>query len=187
MLNNLKNIICLSILIIIIAIITACPTPQKYSEIPEIKFKQIILFDTIDDPDLQNPVKGYKLRFGLTDGDGNIGLNADDTIGIEIDSLYINNFFSILYEIKTADTIVVDSFKGYNFRIPYVQPQGQNKVLIADVFIDMTFAYHQDTLTYDSVMFEFYIIDRDLNKSNTEKTLAIKLDTIGIFPPVLEE
>ena len=168
-------------------IFTACPGPQKYSEIPEIKFKQIALFDTIDDPVLQNPVKGFRLRLGITDGDGNIGLQEGESIGLDTDSMYVNNYLSILYEIINSDTIVVDSFEGYNYRIPYIQPEGQNKVLLADIYIDISFSYSKDELPYDSIMFEFFIIDRALNKSNIETTPVIKLDTVGYFPLIIQE
>ena len=183
MIKNFKNIIFLSIPVSLIVIFSACPTPQQYSEIPEIKFKQVELYDTIDDPDLENPVKVYKLRFGIIDGDGDIGLNLEDTLGLEIDSIYVNNFISALYEIKNGDTIfIADSLDSYNYRVPYVVPQGQNKTLIADIYINYEFLYQDDTLLYDSVLFIFYMIDRAINKSNVEKTPVLKLDTIGLFP-----
>ena len=187
MLNNLKNIIFLSILILLIIIFSACPTPQQYPIIPQLTFKQVILSDTVDL--LGNDVKIFKLRFGIIDGDGNIGLKDSDTSGVyHPDSLYNKNLFTILFEIINGDTVEVAPEKQRNFRVPYVEPEGQNKTLIAEIYIDIEFTYQQSgELPYDSVMYNFYIFDRDLNKSNTEKTLAIKLDTIGIFPPVLEE
>ncbi len=184
---KIKNILLSFILISGLVIFSACPNPQKYSEIPAIEFKQVILFDTIDDITLQNPVKAYKLRFGLIDGDGDIGLHETDTIGYDTDTAYVNNFLSIFSEIKNGDTIVVDSLYRYSYRIPYIQPQGQNKTLIADIYIDFTFAYDRyNNLKYDSVMFEFFVIDTALNKSNIVKTPVLFLDTIGKFP-IIEE
>jgi len=180
-----RNITLLIILISGMLIFSACPKPQEYSEIPEIEFKQVILFNSHDT--LGNLEKTYKLRFGLVDGDGNIGLEEGDTIGINVDSIYINNFITTMFEVKNGDTIVADNTETYNFRIPFIEPQGQNKLLIADVFIEWTFPYYRDTLLFDSVFFEFYIIDRELNKSNIEKTPVLYLDTIGEFPILTED
>jgi len=180
---SFKNIFLVVSLISAILIFSACPNPQKYPETPAIKFKQVIVFDTIDDIALQNPVKGYKLRFGLIDGDGDIGLNETDTIGVEVDTVYVNDFLSMFYEIKNGDTILVDSLNRYNYRIPYIEPQGQNKTLLADIFIDFAFLYDRDNLLkYDSVMFDFFVIDRKLNKSNVERTPVLSLKKNGEFP-----
>ncbi|MCF6365512.1 MAG: hypothetical protein L3J35_04855 [Bacteroidales bacterium] len=180
---KIQNIFLSVILISSLLIFSACPKPQSYSEIPEIDFKQVILLNSNDT--LGNPEKMYKLRFGLIDGDGNIGLEETDTIGIEVDSLYVNNFIATMFEVKNGDTIIADTTENYNFRIPYVEPQGQNKLLIADVFIEWTFPYYNDTLLFDSIFFEFYIIDRKLNKSNIEQTPVLYLDTVGEFPMIL--
>ncbi len=187
MIINFKNIFLFSILILLITIFSACPKPQQYPIEPQITFKQIILSDTVDL--LGNDVKLFKLRFDIIDGDGNIGLQDGDTTGVfHPDSLYNKNFFTTLFEIINGDTIEVDPEKQRYFRVPYVEPQGQNKVLIAEIYIDIEFTYEiSGELPYDFIMYKFYIVDRDFNKSNIEETLVIKLDTIGLFPPVLIE
>jgi len=180
---SLRNISLFIILILGLLILYACPNPQKYPDIPQIKFKQVILFDTIDDISLQNPAKGYKLVFGIIDGEGDIGLQETDTIGIDVDTAYVNDFLTMFYEVKNGDTIMIDSLNGYNYRIPYVVPQGQNTTLLADVYIDYVFNYDRyNNLKYDSVMFEFYVIDRKLNKSNIERTPVLSLKSVGEFP-----
>ncbi len=179
---NFKNIKKLFFLFLGISFLFACPKPPSYSEIPEIDFKEVKLFDAYEILGSDTfKVKACKLKFGLIDGDGNVGLQPEEEIGLDVDSMYINNFFSILYEIKNGDTIIVDSFDRYNSIIPDIRPLGQNKTLIADVYIDLTFSYKNDTLLYDSIMFEFFMIDRDLNRSNLDKTPFLKLDTIGVF------
>ena len=187
MLVNFKNSIFLSILILLITIFSACPKPQQYPIEPQLTFKQIILSDTVDL--LGNNVKLFKLRFGIIDGDGNIGLQDSDTTGVfHPDSLYNKNFFTTLFEVINGDTIEVDPEKQRYFRVPYVEPQGQNKVLIAEIYVDIDFTYQiSGELPYDSIMYNFYIVDRDFNKSNIEKTPVVKLDTLGIFPPALNE
>jgi len=183
MYKSFKNILLLTFLIIGIMFLWACPQPQSYSKIPQIKFKQVTLFDTIDDITLNNPAKGYKLRFSLIDGDGDIGLKETDTIGVDVDTVYVNNYLAMFYEVRNGDTILVDSLNRYNYRIPYIEPQGQNKTLLADIYIDYVFNYDRyNNLKYDSVMFEFFVIDRKLNKSNSEKTPILSLKSTGTFP-----
>ena len=173
------------LLFFLISILTACPEPHSYPIEPQIQFEQVQLKDSLDL--LGNTNKVYKLKFGITDGDGDIGLKEEDTTGIYApDSIYSNNLFTTLYEIVNGDTLKIDSSKQRNFRVPYVQPQGQNKTLIADIFIDINFSYDGDgNLPYDSIYFDFYIIDRDLHKSNIQSSPVLKLDTIGYFPEIL--
>ena len=180
---NIRNIFLITVLFSSLVLLIACPKPQEYSEIPVIEFKQVKLFNSNDT--LGNPEKTYQLKFGLIDGDGDIGLEEGDTIGLGVDSLYVNDFLTKMYEVKNGDTILADTLNSYNFRIPYIEPQGQNKVLIADVYNDWTFPYYQDTLLFDSIFFEFYIIDRKLNISNIVKTPVLYLDTVGDFPLIL--
>ena len=180
---KIQNIFPLILLLSALLMFTACPKPQEYSEIPEIEFKQVKLFNSNDT--LGNPEKTYRLKFGLVDGDGDIGLDEGDTIGLGVDSLYVNNVLTKMLECKNGDTILVDSTGNYNFRIPNIEPQGQNRLLIADVYIDWTFPYYSDTLLFDSIFFEFYIIDHKLNKSNIIKTPVLYLDTVGDFPILL--
>lgn len=170
-----------------ISILTACSKPKTYPPEPQIQFEQVQLKDSVDM--LGNTNKVYKLKFGIVDGDGDIGLKEDDTTGIYApDSIYSNNLFTTLYEIVNGDTLKVDSAKQRNFRVPYVQPEGQNKTLIADIIVNINFSFDGDgNLPYDSIYFDFYIIDRELNKSNFQTTPVLKLDTTGFFPEILSD
>ncbi len=183
----LKNGYIIFVLIVFFSILTACPEPKKYPDEPQIQFEQVELKDSTDL--LGNKNKVYRLKFGLIDGDGDIGLKESDTSGIyNPDSLYSNNLFTTLYEIINGDTLKADSDKQRNFRVPYVQPQGQNTTLIADLFININFSYNQDgNLLYDSIYFDFYIVDRKFNKSNIQSTPVLKLDTTGFFPSLQTE
>jgi len=175
------------LLFLFVSILTACPEPQKYPIEPIIDFEQVQLKDSVDL--LGNKNKVYKLKFGITDGDGDIGLQKSDTTGIfHPDSLFTNNLFTTFYEIINGDTVKVDSSKQRNFRVPYVQPQGQNKTLIADIIIDIIFSFDgEGNLPYDSVYFDFYIVDRQFHKSNIQSTPILMIDTVGFFPEVISE
>ncbi len=173
--------------VILMLLLAFCSGPQQYPDEPQIEFKQLILFDTVDL--LGNKIKDVKLVFSIIDGDGNIGLKDSDTTGIhDPDSLYHNDFFTILYEIKGDDTLKIPDEKQRNFRIPYIEPQGQVKTLMADIFTIIEFSYSSgNELPYDTVFFDFYIVDRDFHISNVERTVTIRLDTIGKFPDIIDE
>jgi len=186
--NGIRRLIIqLFIVFTLIFFLTACPAPQKYPDEPQITFKQIILSDTSDL--LGNQIKRVKLRFYLIDGDGNIGLKDGDTAGaFHPDSVYYSNFFTSIFEIVNGDTVKIPDEKQRNFRIPYIEPQGQVKTLMAEIYTDIDFSYPlNESLPYDSLFLEFYIVDRDFNPSNVENSIVIALDTIGEFPDIVDE
>ncbi len=171
----LKTLSLLSIMLIIMA----CPKPDKYPLIPQLTFKRVELSDSTDL--LGNKVKNYRLVFEIIDGDGDIGLNLGDTLGMfHKDSIWHNNLFLSLYE--QNDGLLELLNEDIKYRTPYVQPQGQNKNLKADILIDYQFTYVNQQLKHDSIMFEFYMYDRTFNKSNIESSPVFFIDTIGTFP-----
>lgn len=172
--NILKSLSIITIMLFI----TACPKPQKYSIIPQLTFKRVELKDSIDK--LDNKIKNYRLVFEIIDGDGDIGfINKQDTLGFPADHLYHDNLYINLYEYTNGQLeLFLDSI-GY--RTPFIQPQGQNKNLKADILIDYSFTYINGELKHDSVMFEFFMFDRSLNKSNMESSPILYIDTTGTF------
>jgi len=134
---------------------------------------------------LGNKVKLCRLCFNVIDQNGDIGLSDTDSTGpFHKDSLHYYNLFSKLYEIKNGQPVEIDEPAPRNYRIPDIRPLGQNKILMADIYIDMDFTFNQQQeLMYDSIMFEFYIVDRALQKSNIERSIEIKLIDNGVFPP----
>jgi hypothetical protein len=166
------------IFIVLILTVSACSYQEHYSELPHVAFKQLILKDTIDA--LDNPVKHATLVFRLTDGDGNIGLTDSDTV-----APYLSNCYLTQFEYIDGQAVEVELAAPYNFRIPYVKPQGQNKLLEADILIDLDFSSYSGHYLYDSILFDFYVYDRSLNQSNIGVSPAFQLDTVGYFPEIL--
>jgi hypothetical protein len=125
-----------------------------------------------------------KIVFKVIDGNGDIGLKTEET---EIkylyrDSLWNNNYFSTRYRFENGMSVeIADTLAPPFYRIPYVVPIGQNKTLKASVSINITYPYYSTGLQFDTVMYEFFIVDRALNKSNVEFTPKIPLDSIGII------
>ncbi len=154
-------------IVLILLISTAfiyCKKPKKYSDIPAITYKNIILKDTIDA--LDNPVLRATLIFDFVDGDGDIGLMESDTIA-PFDSIYFYNLYITEYYAVNDSFVESDPVVPYHYRIPYVAATGQNKTLKGTIKINIDYNY---PINHDTVYYTFYIYDRAFHKSNVEKT-----------------
>jgi len=159
------------IIFIIIFGVIGCIKIEKPSEIPEITYLNHTSGFCQDQ--LGNQNKCVTLHFQLKDGDGNIGLSETDTIPPFTDIYSHNFYYNVL--IPSGDSYIPWNALTINyFNIPYIETEGQNKVLIADVKIDMSFPVN--TLANDTIAISFYIYDRALNQSNVEYTDLIIFD-----------
>jgi hypothetical protein len=164
----------LVILFIIVAIVLAsCVHLLKLPPEPAIEFRSFTLFDTIDI--LGNPAQAGKLTFYFEDGDGDLGLDAPDTGSY---STGTNMFFKLFRKDNGTFELVTPSDPLYpsEYRIPYLDNQGQNKILrgTIDVTIIYFFYSQHDTLYYD-----FWIRDRAGHDSNTASTCIFVLGENG--------
>ncbi len=167
----------------LLTIFTSCSLQEQQPEEPQVTFYQIVLKDTVDA--LDNPVKRVKLIFNLIDGDGDMGLADSDTTE-PYTGIYHYNCYVNLYEYIDGEAVEADIEAPFNFRIPDIEPQGQNKLLKAEVQLDMDFSTYNGQYLFDSILFDFFVYDKSLKKSNTASTSVIKLDTIGYFPEYLK-
>ena len=165
MLQFLKKNFSLFIFLILIVSIFSCEKATNFSKIPIIKFKKIIFEENEDI--LGNKIKKIELTFSVIDGDGDIGLEEllnQDTI--VYDTLYYYNLFTTLY-VKENGSFRVFETEVPNYRIPYIEIQGRNRVLKADIKIDIEYAIGStETMPYDTIKYDLFIYDRASNKSN---------------------
>ena len=175
----MKTIKLLIILFVASALMTACLKVEKIPPIPKIEFISFEIFDTIDI--LQNKSKAGRLKFNFEDGDGDIGLyypNPADTIS----NADTTNLKLALYRKDSGAMQLVDGLDPmlpYSaYRIPYMEKLGQNKILKGEIIISLLYhSYNQgDTIKYD-----FYIIDRAGNISNTEETAEIVVGENDVY------
>jgi hypothetical protein len=150
----------------LISILYACDKLENYSELPSVEFKQVYLADTVDV--LGNDVKLQNITVVVIDGDGNLGLNSEDTVAdFAPGKEYYNNLF-IQISAKQDGTYnsLTKLSENLKYRIPYKAPIGQNKYLKAEVKIkvEIPLGYFD----YDTVRYEIFVYDRDFNKSETE-------------------
>jgi hypothetical protein len=122
------------------------------------------------------------LVINFTDGDGNFGLPddlidppfqawEDSTNGI-INKNHNNLWLDVFVkESGSYGRLVTPNPYGFDFRIPFLTPQGQNKQLKVTAtydLIDLNDFISTGVLDVgDTVRFEVTLVDRDLNVSNT--------------------
>src|SRR5512133_289010 len=110
-----------------------CNRIESLPPVPHIEYKSFEVFDTIDI--LGNSAKGGRLSFYFEDGDGDIGVHPPT--GDELDT---NNLIIKLYRKRNGAMVLApdnDPLKPSDYRIPYMERLGQNKILKGT--IDVTF------------------------------------------------
>ncbi len=163
---------------IILLLAISCGKIEQLPDEPYIEFRSFKVFDTTDI--LGNECQAGKLRFYFEDGDGDIGLDPPESP--EEDST--NLFFDLFRKVNgtMAEVPQNDILNPSDYRIPYMERNGQNKILKGT--IDITFLYlfysKEDT---DTVRYDFYIKDREGNLSNTASTSEISLSDNSIYLP----
>ena len=131
----------------------SCKKPEVAVLIPTISYLNYQHLYDINNHDTTGILQLY-----FTDGNGNLGMNQDDTGA---------DFFSTLYIKKNGAW--VDDSQYFDYRLPYLVGQGVDGTLKGE--IDITFNNIIVT-TFpgtrpDTIEFQCYIVDRSGNASNT--------------------
>lgn len=161
-------------MLIILLVASSCKKYEEFPPEPQIEFLDFVILR-----DLQGIDQRGVLRIGYTDGDGNIGLYDYDTVAPYDYNLFIkyfelqNGVFKEIFLVTTThidDSVVYDT-ATFNGRIPILTPVGKNKAIRGE--IEDTLFVNNPLSNFDTIKFEAYIVDRDLNKSNTIETPPI--------------
>lgn len=159
------------LLILTVFILHSCLEKEEFPNIPHIEYKS---FTKINNSSFDD--KGI-LTISFTDGDGNIGLRQKDTTAPYV-GLYYYNFIIKYFEKQNGVFTEVEFLDPHNnipivhnARIPLVKNTGSTSSLKGD--IDIELFINNFTSLYDTIRFEAYIIDRDLNHSNAITTHEI--------------
>lgn len=168
-----KPAVFLFVILIIAAI--SCKKYEEYPREPRIEFMDFVLLR-----DAQGIDQRGVLRFSFTDGDGNIGLYDYDSVPPFDYNLFIRYFekkngtfeevFLITSRYEDDSTLVYDT-ATFNGRIPILMPAGKNKSISGE--IEDTLFVNNPLSSFDTIMFELFIRDRDLNESNVIQTPPI--------------
>jgi hypothetical protein len=151
------------LLISIVAGLTSCIKEEQYPIIPHIEFGG---FATAKDITGKDSLGAISISY--TDGDGNIGLFAWDTVEPKKYNFYLK--FMELVNNELVEVKPVDSTLTFNGRIPLLTPDGRNKNIKGDITMYLELYFARQILKSDTIAFEIYIRDRDLNNSNVIET-----------------
>ncbi len=151
-----------------ILVLDSCKKVEQLSAVPQIEFTSFTIFDTTDI--LGNHSKGGRLKFKFQDGDGDLGLDAP-TQG-QVDST--NLFFTLFRKVNgvMVPAAANDPLTPSEYRIPYMERLGQNKILKGSISVIFMYLFYSPT---DTISYDFYIKDRALNSSNVASTSEIEV------------
>ena len=171
----MKTKIFLAVVITILLASVSCVKIQTLPPEPRIEYISFTVFDTVDI--LGNDTKGGRLKFYFEDGDGDIGLPVPSA-GQLYDS---TNLFFTLYR-KTDGVLVQapanDPLKPSDYRIPYMERLGQNKILKGTISVTFLYLFYSES---DTVKYNFYIKDRAGNESNIATTSEIAVSVNDVY------
>ena len=151
------------LLISILASLIACIKEEQYPLEPSIEFGGFATARDITGKDSLGVIS-----ISYTDGDGNIGLYSWDTIEPLKYNFYLK--FMQLVNNQLVELKPVDTNLNFNARIPILTPVGRNKNIKGDINMYLELYFARQILQSDTIAFEIFIKDRDLNKSNVIKT-----------------
>ncbi len=130
---------------------------------------------------LGNEDSAVNIVISYTDGDGDIGLNTDDTLApYNYGSKYFYNLFVNVYRVdngiatRIAIPLTTDSV-NFNDRITDLTPTGKSKAISGEIRFSLN-AKPYPGIFPDSMFYTFQIVDRSLNESNVVKTNVMKFD-----------
>lgn len=143
--------------------LTGCIKEEQYPLEPIIEYGG---FATVRDISGKDSLGAITVSY--TDGDGNIGLFAWDTVEPLKYNFYCKFMQYIdgqLVEFRPTDTSIT-----FNARIPLLTPVGRNKNIKGDITMTIELYFARKLLQSDTIGFEIFIKDRDLNESNVVET-----------------
>lgn len=147
----------------------SCGKVESYPPEPFIRYEGFKLTDTVDL--LGNKKLIGALRFSFIDGDGDLGIDE-----AQYPQGGVYNLFFTMFEKTEGVFVKVGEDKlptPINYIIPYMERTGQNKTLKGVVQVDFEYFF----FSFDTIRYDFYVVDRANNQSNIETTpeLVLKL------------
>jgi len=149
--------------IITTLVLSTCDPIDKASDVPEIKFKSFTLYDR---DTLGFQIKAGEMIFSFIDGNADFGVepNSEDTL---------NLFLLPFHKVNMAyEPLNVDTF-GRKYKVKNDDAMvrvGQNKTVKGEIKLQVYFFVIPP---FDTIRYDFYILDRAGNKSNVASTSDI--------------
>jgi hypothetical protein len=165
-------------------ILYCCIKTEPVSVIPHITFKSFKLFEA-KDTSLGNHILRGILEFSFIDGDADIGMDGQidttDTVAEDNYNLFLIPYQKIdtnYYPIK-LDTLLPKPY----YRITHdtkMDRVGQNKTIKGDITVNIDYYL---VPKYDTMRYNFYIVDRAKNRSNIASTTDIGFKGLTLASP----
>jgi len=152
-----------------LAVLGSCIKKEEFDIVPAIKWEGYSV--TLDSAGV---ISGVFLKISYTDGDGNIGYDTANTV-----PPYKYSFFVKMYKLQNnvlQEIVFPDTTINFNARVPNLTPSGKNKNIQGEIETKINIYYGSIIHPSDTVAFDIYIQDRDLNNSNVIRTPLLPLD-----------
>ena len=155
------------LLLVFISLTFSCRKHNQYPIEPVIEY---LSFDKIHSG-TGSDSKAF-LTISFTDGDGDIGLETDDTLPpFNYDSEYYYNYYINYFEKKNDTFRKIDLPFTFNTRIPMIEEDLAERGIKGEIRVEVYF--NNINSSADSIRFECQIIDREHHKSNIITTPSI--------------
>lgn len=165
---NYTSSFLIPLVLIIGVVVMAC---NRAEELPVEPVITSLSFDTQSE--------ALKLEFTDGDGDFGIGPDYDEPPFLDPDSTIVNPYYTNLwidyYEKREGEWVLVETPDSFNFRVPVLTPEGQNKQLEVKITYDMSFELPFPTAQSDTIKFRVTLVDRARHESVPKETEAIYL------------
>jgi hypothetical protein len=155
-------------------ILTGCFEIEELPPEPRVEFRSFTIIDTTDI--LGNNAKAGKLTFYFEDGDGDLGLSSGYSGVSETYNLFLSLYRKTEGVMLPADP--QDPLYPTPYRIPYLERLGQNKILKGEITVTLLYNFYEPG---DTILYDFYVVDRATNESNIESTCEIPVAVNGIY------
>lgn len=182
-------------IILVMLVYSSCRQFEDFPDEPVIKYDNFLIETEAETGITTRGV----LAITYTDGNGDLGLAEWDTLPPHnYGSLYYYNMIITYYEMHFGEWEQTDlvywnnedqqfDTLTFNARIPVLTPLTGNQA-IKGFIQDTLFLYNPlSEKEYDTIKFDVFIIDRDLNESNTVETptIIVQRDTTIFSLPSL--
>jgi hypothetical protein len=149
---------------------SSCRKANDFSDIPVISLKSLFLQKYTSGQD------SIFLIIAFEDGDGDIGLNAEDTLGkFKLgEPAYFNLVITYFEKVNGQYIETKPSGETFSLRTPYLAPAGHNKALKGE--ISYRLPINTSAKPNDTTRYEVFLYDRALHKSNVITTNDIILN-----------
>ncbi|MFC2175667.1 hypothetical protein ACFLR1_01685 [Bacteroidota bacterium] len=154
---------------VLVLSLSSCFKRVDFPNQPQITFLGIVLNSSAVN---QTDSIGF-VKLAFTDGDGDLGLNAGDTLGLFApEQPYYYNLFIHYFEKQNGKYVEFKPVFPFHVRFKSLTPEGADKSLEGEMEVGF---FSRPGTPFDTVRYEIYLVDRAFHHSDTIVTPDIIL------------